>query len=68
MNVISKLRKNACLVATLALLVGQAISSHAQTILIDFGSDTSFRGLSVPVPTPTEIVGTVCSRVCWRRT
>src|SRR4051812_40477010 len=48
MNVISKLGKNACLVATLVLLVGQAIPSHALTVLIDFGSDTSFRGLSVP--------------------
>jgi hypothetical protein len=47
MNVITQLRKQACLVAPLVLLVGQAVSSFAQTILIDFGSDTSFRGLSV---------------------
>ena len=48
MNVILNLRKNACLVAAIVLLVGQAVSSHAQTILIDFGNDFSFRGLSVP--------------------
>ena len=48
MNVISKLIRNSCLVAPVALLVGQAVSSHAQTILIDFGNDFSFRGLSVP--------------------
>jgi hypothetical protein len=50
MNVISKQRNNACLVAAIVLLVGQAVSSHAQTILIDFGSDTSYRGLSVLGP------------------
>jgi len=46
MNVIYFYRR-ACLVAATAFLVGQAISIHAQTVLVDFGSDTSNRGLSV---------------------
>jgi hypothetical protein len=50
MNVICYLMRRACLVSTFVLLVGQAFSSSAQTVLIDFGSDTSFRGLSVPNP------------------
>src|SRR5262249_16632159 len=40
----------ACLVPALALLVGQAHIALAQKVLIDFGSDTSYRGLSVTNP------------------
>src|SRR5262245_43090963 len=47
MNVIRRYRRLACPVPALALLVGQAIFANAQTVLIDFGSDTSFRGLGV---------------------
>jgi hypothetical protein len=50
MNVIHTSLRCASLVPALALLVGQAFSTYAQTILIDFGSDTSFRGLSVNNP------------------
>ena len=51
MNVIRCSMRRACLVPALALLVGQAVFAHAQTVLIDFGSDTSlFRGLSVNNP------------------
>lgn len=47
MNVIRVFYRRACLVVALAILVGQAVSIRAQTVLIDFGSDTSNRGLSV---------------------
>src|SRR5687768_14833948 len=50
MNVIHFSMRCASLVPALALLVGQATFSDAQTVLIDFGSDTSFRGLSVNNP------------------
>ena len=50
MNVIHDFLRRVALVPALALLVGQALSSHAQTVLIDLGSDTSFRGLSVNNP------------------
>jgi hypothetical protein len=50
MNVIGFSRRFACLVCVNVLLVGQAIHISAQTVLVDFGSDTSFRGLSVPNP------------------
>src|SRR6478609_8495262 len=46
MNVIKFLMRHACLVSPILLLVGQASLTSAQTILVDFGSDTSFRGLS----------------------
>jgi hypothetical protein len=36
--------------STIAFAVGVAVSTSAQTVLIDFGSDTSFRGLSVINP------------------
>lgn len=49
MNVIRNMVRHACMVATAAALVGQACVS-AQTYLIDFGSDTSYRGLSVNNP------------------
>jgi hypothetical protein len=50
MNVIFYNDKRACLVVALAILVGQAAHVTAQTVLIDFGSDTSYRGLSVNNP------------------
>jgi hypothetical protein len=52
MNVIFDFKGRACLVLTLALLVGQAFSAHAQTVLIDMnnGDPEAFRGLSVPNP------------------
>ena len=40
----------ACLVAAFALRVGCASSASAQTVLIDFGNDASYRGLSVSNP------------------
>jgi hypothetical protein len=50
MNVIHLSMRRACLVPAFALLVGQAIFAHAQSVLIDFGSDTSYRGLTVNNP------------------
>jgi len=50
MNVIHYLKRRVCLVLAWAILVGQAHFSSAQTVLIDFGSDTSYRGLSVNNP------------------
>ena len=50
MYVINFLQRHACWVAAWAVLVGQAGLANAQTVLIDFGSDTSFRGLSVNNP------------------
>ncbi len=50
MNVIKLSIRYASLVPAFALLVGQATFSRAQTVLIDFGSDTSYRGLSVNNP------------------
>ena len=53
MNVILKLTRNACLVSAVMLLVGQASLCFAQQkVLIDFGSSTSYRGISVPNPDP----------------
>ena len=46
MNVIKFLMRHACLVSPILLLVGQASLASGQTMLVDFGSDTSFRGLS----------------------
>jgi hypothetical protein len=50
MNVIGYLQRRACLVPALALLVGQAILVNAQTVLVDFGNDTTYRSLSVLNP------------------
>jgi hypothetical protein len=50
MNVIRIVVRLACLVSVFALLVGQAISCFAQTVLIDFGNDTTYRSLSVLNP------------------
>ena len=41
MNVIRGFMRRACLVSAFALLVGQAVSATAQTVLIDFGNDTT---------------------------
>jgi hypothetical protein len=40
MNVIYDLKRNACLVSAFVLLVGQAVFCNAQTVLVDFGSDS----------------------------
>jgi hypothetical protein len=52
MNVIPSFRPCACLIrrafaAALALLVGQAVTGFAQTVLIDFGDENTYRSLSV---------------------
>ncbi len=47
MNVIRFLKRHACLVSAVLLLVGQASFSRSQTVLLDFGNDNTFRGLSV---------------------
>jgi hypothetical protein len=54
MNVINDyFRKCACPVAAFVLLVGQATFVNAQQkVLIDFGSNASYRGISVPNPDP----------------
>jgi hypothetical protein len=49
MTVIHCVKRRAYL-AFVFLMVGQALSASAQTMLIDFGSNTSFRGLSVANP------------------
>jgi hypothetical protein len=49
MNVIHHCLRRACLVAATMLLAAQ-VPAHAQTLLVDFGNDTSFRGLSVNNP------------------
>ncbi len=52
MNVIFSF-KRASLVSAFVLLVGQALSSHAQTVLIDFGNNAAqYRGIPVPNPDP----------------
>jgi hypothetical protein len=48
MNVIHCIKQHACSVSALLLLVGQATFVQAQQkVLIDFGSDASYRGISV---------------------
>jgi hypothetical protein len=37
-------------VTAMATVAGLAVSANAQTVLVDFGSDVSFRGVSVPNP------------------
>jgi hypothetical protein len=49
----SNLRRIASLASTLTFMLGVAVSVSAQTVLIDFGSDTSYRGLSVTNPDST---------------
>lgn len=52
MSVIS-IFKRASLVSAVAILVGQALSSSAQTVLIDFGNnEAQYRGIAVPNPDP----------------
>jgi hypothetical protein len=36
----------------LAMVAGVAVSAHAQTVLVDFGTNLSFRGASSPNPDP----------------
>ena len=51
MNVNSILQRDACPVIAFVAVIGLAVSARAQqTLLIDFGSDTSYRGLSVINP------------------
>jgi hypothetical protein len=50
MNAVFSTRRSAGLLAAVAILLGQARVACAQTVLIDFGSDTSYRGLSVDNP------------------
>jgi hypothetical protein len=52
MNVIHGLRGFTTTLACCALVVGIAVAASAQTVLIDFGNDQSFRGVSVPNPDP----------------
>ena len=42
--------RSACFAVALAIVAGGAIAAQAQTLLLDFGSDTSFRGASVVNP------------------
>ncbi len=45
--------KRASRLAIIAIFgAGLAVSAQAETLLVDFGSDTSFRGASVPNPDP----------------
>lgn len=50
MNVIHISIRRACLVPAFAVLVSQALVAYSQTVLIDFGNNASYRGLSVPNP------------------
>jgi hypothetical protein len=50
MNVIHCLKGLAGCVTTCALAVGIAVAANAQTVLIDFGNDASFRGATIPNP------------------
>jgi hypothetical protein len=43
-------RQSTCSLMTLAIVAILSIAAHAQTVLIDFGSSTSFRGISVTNP------------------
>ena len=42
----------ACFVAAMAMGTGLAVSATAQTVLVDFGTNLSFRGASTPNPDP----------------
>jgi hypothetical protein len=50
MNAKTFLQRVACLAGALAFMLGMAVSTSAQSVLIDFGSDSSYRGLSVINP------------------
>jgi hypothetical protein len=50
MNVINQSTRRACLVSAFVFLVGQALSANGQTVLIDFGNETTYRSLSVLNP------------------
>src|SRR4051812_33981493 len=44
------LKKIACLLMAVAITSGLAQAASAQTVLVDFGGDNSFRGVNVPSP------------------
>jgi len=50
MSLIPRDRLRACLIFAATALVGQACFAATQTVLIDFGSNTSYRGLNVNNP------------------
>jgi hypothetical protein len=50
MNVDLWFTRAAALASAIAFMLGGAVSTNAQTVLIDFGSDASYRGLSVINP------------------
>lgn len=50
MNVTLNCQRVARLGLALVLGIGLAAAAHAQTVLVDFGSNSSFRGVSVPAP------------------
>jgi len=50
MTVIHGLVRRACLVCAIAILLGTAGFVSAQTVLVDFGNDTTYRSLSVINP------------------
>lgn len=50
MRVIHGLVRRACPVCTIAILLGPTAFGSAQTVLIDFGNDTTYRSLSVINP------------------
>lgn len=52
MKITQCLASSARTVLSLAMVAGLAGSAMAQTVLIDFGQDNSFRGVSVPNPDP----------------
>jgi hypothetical protein len=41
-----------CVATLLAFVVGAAVPVQAEAVLVDFGNDSSFRGVSVPNPDP----------------
>src|SRR4051812_42712614 len=55
MNVIRFIKRHACLVSAVSLLVGQASIVHSQQEwLIDFGNDTTYRSISVHNPSVSD--------------
>src|SRR6478672_13757192 len=45
--------KNASRLAIIAIIgAGLAVSAQAEAVLVDFGSNSSFRGVNVPNPVP----------------
>src|SRR6185312_164729 len=54
MNVIHCLKGLVSYSSCCALVAGIAVAANAQTVLIDFGNDASFRGATVPNPDPNN--------------